>query len=60
MLKLSNVVNQLRAQRKQVQSELGRLNQCASGNRYRKRFGNNSSCFVQTTPHPVRGKSQGD
>src|ERR1035438_5589965 len=52
MLNLSNVVSQLQAttQAGPIRARSpGRSTQCASGNRHRKRFGDNSSCFFQTT-----------
>jgi hypothetical protein len=53
MLNLSTVVNQLQAQRKQVQSELGRLDAAISALRG-SNTGNGSSTFVGASPRPRR------
>jgi len=60
MLNLSNVVSQLHAQRKHLQSELGRLDAAINalrGSDTSNGSGDNSSCFFPTTPHPVRSRS---
>lgn len=53
MLNLSDIVNQLQAQRKQVQSELGRLDAAISALRGSSN-GNGSSTFVGSSRRPRR------